>query len=161
MCKKKGFKTILSAFIDKNINNWNFKGTRRGGCTHDAELFQTLVEGSFYSPSGISLGHCFLLSHFFFIFWKFLLSFVWEMEPSNLHNKANCFITNCDRLVEIDKSLHLGSVTCQPENEICGSVTKTEMHGFDQFMSSFILTIAINSYNMNSLRLLVWEKMTF
>ena len=63
--KKKGFKTILSAFIDKNINNWNFKGTRRGGFTHDAELFQTLFEGSFYSPSGISLGHCFLLSHFF------------------------------------------------------------------------------------------------
>ena len=45
--KKKGFKTILSTFIKKNINNWNFKGTRCRGCTHDAELFQTLVEGSF------------------------------------------------------------------------------------------------------------------
>ena len=66
--KKKGFKTILSTFIKKNINNWNFKGTRRRGCTHDAELFQTLVKGSFYPPSGISQGHCLLLSHFFSIF---------------------------------------------------------------------------------------------
>ena len=26
--KKKGLKTILSTFIEKNINNCNFKGTR-------------------------------------------------------------------------------------------------------------------------------------
>ena len=129
MCKKKGLKTILSTFIEKNINYWNFKGTRRRGCTHDAEPFQTLVEGSFYPPSGISLGHCLLLSHFFSIFWKFLLSFVWEMKPPNLHNMPYCFITNCERLVEIDKPLHLCCVTCQPENGICGSVTKTEFHG--------------------------------